>query len=461
MSFLRISALLLLTDFCNAEPIEVGNETQLFVDDYVIESLTGATCAVVPCTKHPANPVLKPELPWEGEHVLPVSALFDAKNERYRLWYRPDGAKFQLAHAESPDGVAWEKSQLDLKAGSAWNGVLDDIRETDPARRFKLLSWGPASRGNGLYLYVSPDGLNWTAHSKEPLLEDLADVHTLMGWDPSIERYVAFVRPHKPIRTIARTTSPDMIHWTEPETILEPDEADPPGTHLYGMSVLRDRGVYFGLLWVYHPNQLMVDVQLAFSRDGVAWERAGRRHPILSYGLPDQFDSHILMALQPVVVGDEMKIYYLAKDRPHPIVYATEVQPTPPDPIPPKNEQTWLEGRRSCVGLATTRRDRFVAVSAPAVGGEILTKPFRLEGQQLLINANASRGDLRVELRDENGKPIPKFAMNDADAIRGDSTEHIVSWRGISDFEKHEGKIVQLRIKIRNAQLFSFRVADE
>ena len=105
-----------------------------------------------------------------------------------------------------------------------------------------------------------------------------------------------------------------MVHWSPFETVLEPDDDDPPGTQFYGMSVYPDRGVYFGLLWVYHANALMIDVQLAFSRDGIQWQRAVRRHPILSYGLPNQFDSHILIALQPILMGDELKVFYLAED---------------------------------------------------------------------------------------------------------------------------------------------------
>src|SRR5438552_3457585 len=85
--------------------------------------------------------------------------------------------------------------------------VLLDDRETDAARKYKLLSYNTASKSNGLFLHYSADGNSWTPHSKKPLLEGLADCHHLLGWDPSIKRYVAFVRPDKVVRTIARTTS--------------------------------------------------------------------------------------------------------------------------------------------------------------------------------------------------------------------------------------------------------------
>jgi hypothetical protein len=289
------------------------------------------------------------------------------------------------------------------------------------------------------------------------LLEGLADVHTLMGWDPRINRYVAYVRPDKPFRTIGRTTSEDMIHWTPVQSVLEPDDDDPPGTHLYGMSVFPDRGVYFGFLWVYHPNQLMIDVQLAFSRDGIQWQRAGRRHPILSYGLPHQFDSHIVMALQPIRLGDELKVFYHAKDNAHPLVYNNETYPILKTPLP-RSQQPWLEMRKVHAGLATCRRDRFVSLDARAPGGELVTKAFPIEGRELRLNADPARGEIRVQLDDADGRPLAGFTAADAEPVRGDSVELGVSWKGQKDLSALKGRRVKLRVQLRNARLYSFQV---
>ena len=54
-----------------------------------------------------------------------------------------------------------------------------------------------------------------------------------------------------------------------------------------------------------------VDVQLATSRDGITWQRAGERQPFLRLGPPDAGDSRMIYAFtQPVPVGDELWIYY-------------------------------------------------------------------------------------------------------------------------------------------------------
>ncbi|HEV7406462.1 MAG TPA: hypothetical protein VGO11_26160 [Chthoniobacteraceae bacterium] len=455
----------------DAEPVVVGREAQMFIDDYVVQSMRGVTRRIQPLVKNAENPVLRPERPWEENFALPISAFYDPDEQRYRMWYRPGHDKFRLAYATSPDGIQWDRPNLGLEeykgsrennivpiySGPAWGGVLKDVRDPDPARRYKLLTYNRASRSNGLYLFVSPDGLSWKPHSDLPLLEGLADCHTLMGWDPKISRYVAYVRPDKPIRTIARTTSEDMVKWAPFETVLEPDDDDPPGTQFYGMSVFPDRGVYLGLLWVYHANVLSIDVQLAFSRDGVKWERAARRHPILMFGLPDKFDSHLLIAMQPILRGDEIKVFYLGYDAPHAVVYNNEAYP-PLTKALPRSEQPWLANRHGCGGLAGCLRDRFVAVEAGAEEGELLTKPFQFDGSVLNLNADATHGQILVEVRDENGKPIPGFSATHADPVRSDAVAIPVSWDSGTALASLKGHTVRLCFLMKDAKLFSFQV---
>ena len=49
--------------------IDIGSQKQLFVDDYLIESMTNARQAMNPADKVENNPVLRPERPWEGNHA--------------------------------------------------------------------------------------------------------------------------------------------------------------------------------------------------------------------------------------------------------------------------------------------------------------------------------------------------------------------------------------------------------
>ena len=65
----------------------------------------------------------------------------------------------------------------------------------------------------------------------------------MSNWDPLRKAYVKYLenclQRYCPIgkRVIGRAESPDMIHWSEMETILIPDEKDFPDTEFYGMPV--------------------------------------------------------------------------------------------------------------------------------------------------------------------------------------------------------------------------------
>lgn len=49
--------------------IEIGSQKQLFLDDYLIESMTGVERTLNPATKVQRNPVICPDRPWEGNNL--------------------------------------------------------------------------------------------------------------------------------------------------------------------------------------------------------------------------------------------------------------------------------------------------------------------------------------------------------------------------------------------------------
>jgi hypothetical protein len=226
------------------------------------------------------------------------------------------------------------------------------------------------------------------------------------------------------------------------------------------MSVFADRGVYFGLLSVYHADSLMIDVHLAFSRDTIAWQHLGGRAPILTYGLPDSFDSHCLYALTPLVVGDEIRVYYAAEDEAHALArqdISLQTHALSRETVP-LDEQSWLRRRRGYGGLATCRRDGFMSLDAGSAPAELVTKAFHCRGDRLVLNADASKGEMRVELIDPNGSPIAGFQESDSDPLEKDSPRHVVAWRGRSDLSSLDGKVLKIRIVMNNARLFSFGI---
>ena len=123
---------------------------------------------------------------------------------------------------------------------------------------------------------------------------------------------------------------------------------------------------------------------------------------------------------------------------------------------PPRTEQTWLKDRQGTTGLATCLRDRFVSLDSDGKSGELVTKAFKLEGRALRLNTDA-RGDIRVEVQDENGKPMPGFSAAECVPVKGDSVHASVGWQNQKDMAVLQGRTIKLRFKMRVARLFSFQ----
>ena len=262
--------------------IEIGSTKQLFIDDYLIESLTDTKQVLNPAQKVDDNPVLRPERPWEGNVVRHGGALsrgtfFDREEGIFKMFYetmdtRPRVVDGQLEAEEgeshaclavSEDGISWERPDLGMVEydGSTKNNIVPpdkymhflfyDEHETDPSRRFKgFTRWGSTQTpGMTIDLYYSPDALEWTPYENNPVVDTRPRYGRwgptmFMGWDAIREVYAVHMenslhrRSAIGKRLIGRSESPDLIHWTEPETILVPDDDDGPDTEFYAMPAM-------------------------------------------------------------------------------------------------------------------------------------------------------------------------------------------------------------------------------
>lgn len=182
---------------------------------------------VEPLRRHPANPVLTADRPWEDGIGYPC-VIYSADEQKFRMWYEADklmadkhdpskplidGALRQhemyLCYAESTDGLQWKRPALNrfkvkeygdnniVKVDSGFIGgqgsVIDDIDDPDPTRRFKLAIYDNDGRGrDGLRTAVSPNGIDWTYVGGFPVLPS-QDTPSLWH-DRARGRYVAFLK---------------------------------------------------------------------------------------------------------------------------------------------------------------------------------------------------------------------------------------------------------------------------
>jgi hypothetical protein len=482
------------------------------VDDTVIERMDGVQKTLNQPKKHPGNPVLVPDRPWEGSRVhMYGSVVYDRQADLFKMWYWAGLGEPTMsgAYATSKDGIHWDKPDLGQSQfqGSKRNnrvgwmamGMIYSPDDPDPGKRYKSIHGRQgAFSADGVNLRVPPE-------SKDIPGAIPSDNVIPFVYDEQSKRYVAFPKVNLQSagherRSVSVSFSDDFLTWTPVKPILVPDERDDELAHKT-VAAMRDRieyddgpewhlaqfyghcgfpyeGMYLGLLWVFdisgwgaplwgekdfvrHPGWGGEDgpmyVQLTSSRDLVNWERVGDRQPFMPLGAADSYDSgQIYTTNRPIVVGDEIWIYYAGWEctHGHPIEWATETDKFPriSEAVKRASPRT-----RATINLATLRLDGWVSVDAGAEEGVLTTRPLRFEGRQLVLNVVA-KGRVSVEILDDAGTTIKGFRADDCDSFSGDAIRHVVQWRGSSDVSGLASKLVRLRFRLRDAKLYSFAI---
>ena len=88
----------------------------------------------------------------------------------------------------------------------------------------------------------------------------------------------------------------------------------------------------------------------------------------------------------------------------------------------------------------------------------LTTRRFVAIGDTLVLNANATGGEIRVEAVDALGRVVKGFSKADCKPISGDRTKHVVSWVGGTNCHPLQARPIKLRFYIRRARLFSFDI---
>lgn len=106
----------------------------------------------------------------------------------------------------------------------------------------------------------------------------------------------------------------------------------------------------------------------------------------------------------------------------------------------------------------TLRTDGFASLHAGADSGEMVTSPFRFDGNTLVVNySTSSGGSLKTELQNGAGERLPGFALTDCKTLVGDSVEQQVRWENDPDLSAMAGMPVRLRFVMQEADLFSLK----
>ena len=496
LALLVASGQLLRAEHHNAEmPLDIGTRLELFVDDYLIDSMTGEVDLKLH-TPSSAGKVLDFYKPWEGTTCFYVSVVHG--DGLYRMYYRghslPSAIAPSLAtsgetlvpehkevtcYAESRDGRIWTKPSLGIVEfqGSKDNNIIWDdfgthnfmvFRDTNPAapaeHRYKALASGTPNRPKKRVVgMVSADGIHWKPIREKALLTQPPTDYggDAFLWDSARSEYVAYLRVWYPsrwedpnnrrgptIRAIGRATSPDFLHWSDLEDI---DLGGAPRDHFYTNGItpyFRAPHIFLGFPKRFVPWRTRIadapeggssDTVFMTSRDGLHWDRTFLESFIRPGRDPKNWINRNNATSTGVVeTGEDEISLYVLRNYKSPSIHIERM---------------------------TLRTDGFASLRARYSGGEVLTRPFKFEGSNLVLNFSTSAaGSIRLEIQDEDGSPLPGFSLAESPLIWGDEVEQTVRWKrshsqatSEEPLKRLSGKVVRLRFLMKDADLYSLR----
>jgi len=467
------------------------NEPQLFVDDYLVgnryneDEISARVPHVLHLGERLAEPVLTKDKdkPWEHRGMGYFSVLYDAYADIFRMYYTIYNAKddesaylklYSVCQAVSKDGLHWEKpltnivpwgpqeyTNIVLRGESEGKiaHVLSDRADGTRADGEQVRNIGMLApenlRGHRFlayycdhehYLATSEDGVHWKQR-QQMILPNRVDCYQTIVYDPTMAQYVIFYRNrivYEKKQGAWRKGNPRMISrlasdqlwklWnTLPETVLIPDGDD--AGRFYSMPTFLYGGVYFGMLTQYGENPQKIEVELVWSRDGFHWDRAPGRPMLIAVGQEGAWDDGMVFPADRVIErDDEWWLYYSGSDGYHD-----------------------SKDGESRVGLIKFRKEGFVSIRADSHGKEsyVVTRPILWPGGELVVNADASNGYVKVAVTDARRRLYEGFAYEDCVSFSGDAVRHTIGWKG-AGIDSLKGQLVRLEFAFKHADLFAF-----
>lgn len=482
-----------------AEVLKIGQRLEPFVDHYLIDKMEGVSLRLH--APQYAGVALPFNDPWDRDASGYVTILVD--KGLHRLYYRggpadssagrAEGSTSYFCYAESRDGITWVKPKLGLVEfqGSKENNILlapspredpytqslspfIDTRPGVPTEeRYKAIG---GQWPQGLYVLVSADGIRWKKWRDQPVFKEGAfDSQNVAFWSEAEHCYVLYFRVFtgwtdysakafrvEGFRTLSRTTSPDLINWSAPQRMtfgatpleqLYTNHTRPyfRAPHLYLATPMR----------LVAGRRFLTDEEMDTQQLGKGFRAiAGHNHNI-----PNEVSDTVLMTSRGGTRFDRTFMEAFVRpglDKGNWVsrngIPATGLVQTGPNEMSIYVGQNYVQPTAH-LGRYTMRLDGFASVNAPYAGGEMITKPFVLEGTRLALNYSTSAaGGIQIEIQTSEGEPIPGYTLDECPVIVGDAIERTVSWAVATDVASLRGKAVRLRFVLKDADLFALRV---
>ena len=170
---------------------------------------------------------------------------------------------------------------------------------------------------------------------------------------------------------------------------------------------------------------------LSWSPDNKDWRWVGQRGEALIPLSEDRKSIEwgcIFAANAPIVLDDEIRIYYSAQPGKH----------------------GWNPGH---LCLATLRLDGWAGYEPKDESKDpvVETQAILCSGQTLSLAADAENGSIVVTLKDAKGNTLAE-----SESLTGSEPYAAVIWKNGFKLSAHRGQLVQLKFTINHAKLYSF-----
>lgn len=463
--------------------ISIDNGRQLFVDDYLIQSISG----IVRHWNSPVKsevPVLRPTkvggFRSSGCTVATDGGLWwDPVISKFRLWYEENWTG-NLCYAESTDGHNWhlpdlgiipgtnrlftDEEEISGKSVDSWS-VLPDYTSEAPYSNWKMLVSPPGGMTDDI-LFESADGKHWTRLGSAGKSGDRSTMH----YDAILGKWVFSLRSYRngkrsrdffavenfsdAIRSQYENPGewPGVMHGLEAQAL-----------HLYNFDAVPYESLMLGVMEILHksprdnidciesglPKQ--TELRFAFSRDGKDYSPAPCAALSPSGLGSGKWDTGYLSATGGicVILEERLCFFYSA------LRGDAEMRREVVGDQPLGSQGMYYNG---AIGMAMLRRDGFAGMVADG-NGEIVTKPLSFTGGHLFVNAECLFGELSAEIIDENGLPFTGFSADDCRQMKfDDSTKYELVFSGGS-LSSLSGKGARIRFRLHCATLYSFWIS--
>ncbi len=488
--------------------MNIGSRRELFWDDTIID--TAQTTAEFrlhhPCRQQP----VMTELGYGGY----CSMIHDREMGKYRIYYHLGGIRY----AESSDGLNWEKPILgmyeennsrennivfrpepDTSGFDGFDVMIDPRPECPPDEKYKAMMRLNHSKDVDkpeFWIYISSDGYNfkrgWMATDKA-----YGDSLNTIMWDESKQKFRMFLRgfhrsrfPEDKIvyRDIRATESDDCRSWTDPQMLRYSTDTE---YQMYTNNIMmypRADHVLIGF-----PSRLTARYRWTANFDALCgrdrrWDffekgNLNTREPNDGARIALGISDTLFMTSRDTLNWTRYEEAFLSPGPENPKnwlyggLYLAHGLIETPDIYPGSDNQysMYCFNNRFFEGPAyldryTIRLDGFVSKHAGAREERVVTKPFIFSGREMYLNfATSGNGSVYIAMRTLDGQNSCETCE-----LFGDSCNRRVTFTkfhgGVKDyrldgfnepaessFADMEGKPVYLDIRLRDADIYSFK----